>query len=71
MFAHARTITRPDKCKLNGLSCATSPLRQDEEHFILDSPPQDVTNLRTPFQHLSSSAPPSGASQLKRFHKPG
>eukprot|EP00983_Pelagomonas_calceolata_P074240 1152467-Pelagomonas_calceolata.AAC.6 len=38
---------------------------QDEEHVILDCPSQDLTELRTQFQHLFSSALPSSASRLR------
>eukprot|EP00983_Pelagomonas_calceolata_P085557 1156584-Pelagomonas_calceolata.AAC.9 len=40
---------------------------QDEEHVILDCPSQDLTGLRTQFQHLFSSAPPSSASRHRDF----
>eukprot|EP00983_Pelagomonas_calceolata_P039279 1137111-Pelagomonas_calceolata.AAC.1 len=38
---------------------------QDEEHIILNCPYRDLTNLRTQFQHLFSSAPPSSATRLR------
>mmetsp|Transcript_15688 Transcript_15688/g.42552 ORF Transcript_15688/g.42552 Transcript_15688/m.42552 type:complete len:87 (-) Transcript_15688:365-625(-) len=31
---------------------------QDEKRIILDCPSQDLTDLRTQFQHLFSSVPP-------------
>eukprot|EP00983_Pelagomonas_calceolata_P115540 1160211-Pelagomonas_calceolata.AAC.1 len=40
---------------------------QDEEHIILGCPSQDLANLRTQFQHLFNSAPPSSASRLREF----
>eukprot|EP00983_Pelagomonas_calceolata_P066805 1149221-Pelagomonas_calceolata.AAC.1 len=40
---------------------------QDEEHVILDCPSQDLTELRTQFQHLFSSAPPSSAARHRDF----
>eukprot|EP00983_Pelagomonas_calceolata_P056789 1144763-Pelagomonas_calceolata.AAC.4 len=40
---------------------------QDKEHIVLDCPSQILTNLRTRFQRLCSSAPQSSASGLRDY----
>jgi len=40
---------------------------QDEEHIILDCPSEDLTGLRTQFQHLFSALPEDGAARLRDF----
>jgi exonuclease III len=40
---------------------------QDEEHIILDCPSEDLTGLRTQFQHLFSALPEDGATRLRHF----
>ena len=40
---------------------------QDEEHILLDCPSEDLTGLRTQFQHLFSALPEDGATRLRDF----
>eukprot|EP00983_Pelagomonas_calceolata_P109152 1159527-Pelagomonas_calceolata.AAC.9 len=38
---------------------------QEKAYIIPDCPSQDLTDLRNPFQHLFSSAPPNNAQHLR------